>query len=356
MEGSPIDIIILAPLAPMLGVLLFWFIQLLLIQSQKYLLSKIWQKHEPLCRFTNLLGIFYQTICQALGYTVTRSGVSHFVINVDYGEVSPKKEREGLFEWIANVFLFIGPFFVPASLLLIYLFFIMNGGFDTTIPLHLIDIGYTFNGQIATFAASLYNFSNAFLGLLVNIDLLNPIHAVFVILMIFFGMGMRPSYIGEMKKQKIDMLYDLRNAWSLIRQKPIYIIGLFSIAYMLFYISLVLNHNFYVALFSVFGWLSIVSIISLVISQMIILLIKTTDELARFWRMLPYITMIGSYLLMRLIFFYIPSDLTNSVSLIVMIISTIVVTFLLLWRKTNRFKSKFDIKILKNKKGDIDGS
>jgi len=47
MTGSPIDIIIFAPLAPLFGVILFWFIQLLFIESQKYLLSKIRPKHEP---------------------------------------------------------------------------------------------------------------------------------------------------------------------------------------------------------------------------------------------------------------------------------------------------------------------
>lgn len=356
MPDSSIDTVIFAPLAPILGVILFWFIQLLFIQSQKYLLSQIWHKHEPLCRFTNLLGILYQTICQALGYTVTRSGISHFIINVDYGKVSPKRERGGLSEWVANTFLFVGPFFIPASLLLIYLFFIMNGGFEITTPPQLLELRYTFGGQIATFGTSLYVFSKSFFEFLFNVDLLNPVHIGFIILMIFLGMGIRPSYIGETKKYKIDMIYDLRNIWSLITQKPLYIVALFSISYLLFYVSVLLSHNFYVALFSIFGWLSIVSIMSLVISQMILLLIKTTDEITGLWKILPYIVLIGSYILMRLIFFYIPADFTNSVSLLVMIISTLLVTYFLLGRKTNRFKSKADIKIFKKKKGETDGS
>ena len=48
MVDSTIDIIIFAPLAPIFGVILFWFIQLLFIESQKYLLSTIREKHEPL--------------------------------------------------------------------------------------------------------------------------------------------------------------------------------------------------------------------------------------------------------------------------------------------------------------------
>ena len=114
MEGSPIDIVIFAPLAPILGVLLFWFIQLLFIESEKILLSKVRPKHEPLCRFTNFLGLLFQSVCHALGYTIKKSGISDFYISVNYGRVAPKKEKKGIFEWISNAFLFIGPFFLPA--------------------------------------------------------------------------------------------------------------------------------------------------------------------------------------------------------------------------------------------------
>lgn len=91
--ASIIDVIIFAPLAPIFGVILFWFIQLLFIESQKYFLSKIRNNHEPLCRFTNFLGILFQTICHALGYTVTKSGISSFYVSVNYGKVAPKKEK-----------------------------------------------------------------------------------------------------------------------------------------------------------------------------------------------------------------------------------------------------------------------
>lgn len=92
MEGSIVDILIFAPFAPILGVLLFWFIQLLFIESEKYFLSKIRSKHEPLCRFTNFLGILFQTICHTLGYTVTKSGISDFYISVDYEKWHQKKK------------------------------------------------------------------------------------------------------------------------------------------------------------------------------------------------------------------------------------------------------------------------
>ena len=129
MADSAIDIIIFAPLAPILGVLLFWFLQLLFIESQKYILSKIRRKHEPLCRFTNFIGILFQTICHALGYTVTKSGISHFYVNIHYGKVKPKREKTGVFEWISNSFLFFGPFFIPAALLLICLVFLTHSTF-----------------------------------------------------------------------------------------------------------------------------------------------------------------------------------------------------------------------------------
>jgi len=355
MEGSPVDIVIFAPLAPILGVLLFWFIQLLFIESEKFLLSKIRPKHEPLCRFTNFLGILFQSICHALGYTVTKSGISDFYISVNYGRVAPKKEKQGIFEWISNVFLFIGPFFIPAFLLLIFLFFFMSSGFEIAVPAHLINLKYTFAGQINIFGTSLHAFSTNFFGFLFNIDLLHPAHFGFLILLIFLGMGIRPSYIGEQKQEKVDMLYDLKNIWSLIRHKPLYLMLLFLMAYVFFYISLLFDQIFYATLFSILGWLSIISIMSIVIADAILLLIKTTDEIPGKSRFLPYITLPLSYVLMRLLFFYLPFDYANIISLIVMIILTVLVIYLLLKTKTNKFKSDRSIKLFK-KKGKVDSN
>jgi len=352
MEGSPIDIVIFAPLASILAVLLFWFIQLLFIESEKFLLSKIRPKHKPLCRFTNFLGILFQTICHALGYTVTKSGISDFYISVNYGKVAPKKEKKGLFEWISNVFLFIGPFFIPAFLLLIFLFFLMSGGFEIVTPSQVLNIKYTFAGQITIFGTSLYNFTTGFFDFLFNIDLLHPAHLGFLIFLIFLGMGMRPSYIGEEKKEKIDMLYDLKNIWSLVRYKPLYIVILFLFSYVFFYISLFLNINWYVSFFSVLGWISIISILALFITDMILFLIKTTDDIPGFWKIVSYLTMPVSYIFARIIFFYFPTDYTNLASLLIMIFSTVVITYILLKYKTNKFKTSLDIKLFKKKSKD----
>jgi len=332
MAVSPVDTLIFAPLAPILGVLLFWFIQLVFIESQKYLLSKIRPKHEPLCRFTNFIGILFQTICHALGYTVTISGISHFSVSIHYGRVKPKKEKKGIFEWISNSFLFIGPFFIPSAVLLICLVFLMDpAAFNISIGAY-----DSFASGLQTFGSNLYIFSEGFFSFLIGIDLLHPVHLGFFLLLIFLGMGIRPSYIGEEQKKKVDMVYDLKNIKSHILNKPLYLVLLFLLAYVIYYISFLLQMNWYIALFSIFGWLSIIAIIALLVAHSIILLIRTTDTIPRYWKLLPYITIPISYILIRLIFFYFPVENFRSISLLVMIISTIIVTLLLLKYKTNR--------------------
>lgn len=345
MSISPIDILVFAPLAPILGVLLFWFIQLLFIESQKYLLSKIRHKHEPLCRFTNFTGILFQTICHALGYTVTRSGISHFYVNIHYGKVKPKKEKTGIFEWISNSFLFLGPFFIPAALLLICIFFLANGSFSVPTPKN--EFFYIFSNQLIYFGAALHSFSIDFFSFLFSIDLLDPRHLGFLLLLIFLGMGIRPSYIGEEKKKKVDMIYDLKNIKSHVFSKPLYLVLLFLLAYVFFYTSLLVNMNWYLALFSVFGWLSIIAIVSLLIAHMIIILIKITDEIPRHWRLIPYLVLPLSYILMRVLFYFFPIDYLLTISLLIMVLSTCVVTFFLLKYKTNKFKTITKMKSLR---------
>lgn len=330
MEASSIDVMIFGPLAPICGVLLFWFIQLLFIESQKYFLSEIKTRHEALCRFTNFLGIFFQTFCHALGYTITRSGVSSFYVSVHHGEVEPKKEKKGVFEWISNIFLFIGPFFIPASLLLIPLYFLIKDGFQIVTTTTLIEIEYTFAGQMILFGQNLYAFSIHLFGFLFNIDLLHPAHLGFLLLLIFIGMGIRPSHIGKKRRKKIDMVHDLKNIWSLIRHKPLYIICLLIVSYTLFYLSLFLKANWYIGVFSVLGWLSIISILSILIANMIILMIKNTDSLPGIWRVTPYLILPISYISARLFFIYIlENTFSKSLSLLIMIISVLASIFLL---------------------------
>ena len=353
MEGSPIDIVVFAPLAPILGVLLFWFLQLLFIESQKMQLNKIRSKHEPLCRFTNFLGILYQNICHAFGYTVTKSGISDFYISINYGKVAPKKEKKGIFEWISNGFLFVGPFFLPAFLLLIYLFLLGFNGFSTNVPVNLVELKYTFGGQIATFGTNLYNFTNNLLNFLVNLDLLHPGQFGFLFFLIILGLGIRPSHIGEQKIDKVDMIYDLKNIWNLISHKPLYVVILFLLSYLIFYMSLLLNQSWYVQIFSILGWVSIISILALLITHCLIFLIRIADELTGIKKYLLYLTPIISYILARILFHFIRIDYAYSTSLFMMILSTAIVCLLILRNKTNKFKSKKDIKSKKNsKKGE----
>jgi hypothetical protein len=230
----------------------------------------------------------------------------------------------------------------------------MSGGFDVVTPEELISLKYTFAEQMITFGNSLYSFSCAFFGFLFNIDLLHPGHFGFLLLLIFLGMGIRPSHIGEQKKEKVDIMYDLKNIWNLITHKPLYIVVLFLLSYIFFYISIIFQQHWYLGLFSILGWLSIIAIVSILIADLILILIKTTDDLPSFWSIFPYITMPVSYIFMRIIFFYLAPDsgLTYSFSLLIMIISTVFVTILLLRFKTNKFKSKSNMGKLKKIKDD----
>jgi hypothetical protein len=175
-----IDSIVGVALAPILGVAAFWFLQLILIEIQKRILSKLRHRHEAFCRFTNYIGILFQTICQALGYTVTRSGIAFFHVTVNYGEVHPKKEKTGVLEWIARSFLLFGPFFIPAGLVLIASYFVIGKGF-----IFPMSVYYTFIESLTDFVVSLSTFTNEFVNFLVNIDLFNPIHIGFFLDLVY---------------------------------------------------------------------------------------------------------------------------------------------------------------------------
>ncbi|HDM67426.1 MAG TPA: hypothetical protein ENG62_03475 [Thermoplasmatales archaeon] len=351
MDDSLIDILIFAPLAPICGVLLFWFIQLLFIESQKYLLSKIKHRHEALCRFTNFLGIFFQTLCHALGYTVTGSGIAEFYLSVDYGKVSPRKKKTGFFEWFSNGFLFLGPFFIPPLLLLLCLIFLMNNGLGF-IPQH----GYSFSQELIDFGANLYLFSNSFLGFLVSMDLFHPGHIGFLILFLFLGLGIRPSYIrDERREERIDMLYDLRNIKNHLLHRPLYVLLFFIASYIFFYISFFFKLNWYTAFFSLLGRLSIIAIISLLVTHLLLILIRITDKIEGVIRLVPYITMIPSYVSLRVLFLLLPIPYATTFALIGMCIITGVAAILILRRQTNKFKTSSMMDSLYLEEGDADG-
>jgi hypothetical protein len=133
-------------------------------------------------------------------------------------------------------------------------------------------------------------------------------------------------------------------------------IVLIAFAYIFFYTSFWLSSNWYVTFFVILGWLSIISIISIIVADIILILIKTTDDIPPGWKVLPYLTIPISYTIARVIFYFYPIDFARPASIIILILSTIMVTYLLLKRKTDKFKTKSDIKKLKKKrKSEKDG-
>jgi len=330
-----IDVLVAAALAPVLGVAVFWFLQLFFIEIQKRILSKLRRHHEAFCRFTNYIGILFQTISQALGYTVTRSGIAAFQVTVNYGKVEPKKEKTGVLKWIARSFLLFGPFFIPAGLVLLASYLVIGKGFVFPTP-----IQYTFVESLTGFCVSLATFANECVGFLVNIDLFNPLHVGFLLVLLFLGLGIRPGYIGEERKEKIDILHDLIHIKNHLVEKPLYILAIIIILYVFYLLSLFLAPVLYVGLFTLFGWMSLIAIIAILLTFAVLVMIKATDEIRPHWKIIPFITLVVSYVLTRVFFIYYPTKQVESVSLLVMLLSTILITIILIkYKKTNRFKT-----------------
>ena len=336
-----IDVLVGAALAPLLAVIGLWFLQLIFIEIQKRILNTLRHSHEAFCRFTNFIGILFQTLCHALGYTVTRSGIATFHVTVNYGNVEPKKEKTGVFEWITNSFLLLGPFFIPAGLVLLFSYVVIGNAFVFPTPIH-----YTFVESLTNFGGSMSVFAQHFLDFLIHMDLFNPLNVGFLVVLLFFGLGIRPSYIGEDRKSKIDMIHDLKNIASHLRQKPLYLLVIILGMYLFYFLSLFLSKNWYIALFSVLGWISLTAIIALLLTYLVLLLVNSTNRIRGWWKAVPFITIPTSYIISRVIFFsYHPPQPVSSMSLLLMIVSTGIVTILLIkYKKTNRFKTATKMK------------
>ena len=82
---------------------------------------------------------------------------------------------------------------------------------------------------------------------------------------------------------------------------------------------------------------------------MIIILIKTLDEMPVFWKFITYITIPLSYGFIRILFYFYPYNLSKSFSLLSMIIITFFVMLMILKYKTNKFKNNIDINELTKK-------
>lgn len=346
MSGEALDVVLFAPLAPIFGLVLFWFIQLLFIELQKGLLNQFRGKHDALIRFTNFIGIFFQTICHALGYTLTRSGISSFYLSVDYGKVHPKRKKSGVFEWFVNMFLFVGPFFFPPFLLLAY-FFLLS---DTGIPL-MIQKTFTFAENMILFGSSLFQFTVDFVHFLGRIDLFHPAHVGFFLLFILLGLGIRPSYIGKRPSEKVDIFYDLKNIRYNILHKPVYVLlGLLS-AYLFSYVNVLLGQSFYVAAFSFFAWASVLAIFALIYAEIILFWVLALDDLPQGYRVIALLVLPASYILLRIVFYLFSLPYAIEIGFWGSVGITSIITVIFIRRSTNKFKTLMSMNSIRGTSG-----
>jgi hypothetical protein len=337
MATVPLDyeVMILAPLAPILVVTVLWLLELIFIDLDKRMLANLRHQHEALARFTNFTGVLFQALSHALGYTVTHSGVAHFQVSVHYEKVEPKREKKGVFAWTSTLLLYLGPFLVPTGLMLFYSYFVLTNGFSFP-----ASVQYTFVRTMENFGNTLSTFLQSMFRFLSSMDLLSPVHVFFLLVLVFLGLGIRPSYLGEERKEKVSFLFDLKNVTMHFIRKPLYILVFFVLIYTIFFISLALKANFYIVLFSVLGLFSVIGIIALLLSFLLLALVWATDKIAAGWRLVPFLTLPISYSAIRVLFFYVHRENILGWSLLGMILSTVLVTLLLIkYKKTNRFKT-----------------
>jgi len=346
MSGEAFDVVFFAPLAPIFGLILFWFIQLLFIEFQKGLLNQLRSSHDALIRFTNFIGIFFQTICHALGYTLTRSGISSFYLSVDYGKVNPKKKKSGVFEWTANMFLFVGPFFLPSFLLLGY-FFLLN---DSGIPI-IMQKTFTFAENMILFGSNLSSFTTDFVFFLGSIDLFHPAHVGFFLLFIIVGLGIRPSYIGKKPMEKVDIFYDLKNIRYNVLHKPLYVLlGLLS-AYLFSYLNVLFSQSLYVTIFSFFAWASIIAIFALIYAEVLLFWILILDEIPVGYRLINIVLLPITYIVLRIMFYLFSWPHAAEIGFWLTIVVTGSITIFLLHRLTNKFKTLLSMNSIRGMSG-----
>lgn len=200
---------------------------------------------------------------------------------------------------------------------------------------------YTFSDQLQTFGKNFLNFAQNLFSFLTSLDFFNPFHAGFFVLLVFFGLGIRPSSVGEGKRDKITFKHDLDNIKSLLLEKPLFILLLVFATYIFYFIAFFFQLPWYLNVFTVLSWLSFLAIVALIITHLIILLIRSTDEIQGRKKIIPYLTLPISYITTRIILFIFNVQGAQGLSLGVMILSTITAILILLLRnKTNRFKTK----------------
>lgn len=328
---SAVDVItfIVVPFFLVLAVLGLWLIQLLVIEAQRRFLFSLRRRHEPLLRFTNFIGILFQTLCQWLGYTVTNSGVSEFRLSINDGAVTPKRERTGVLKWVADCLLFLGPFLIPAGLLLLAGYFVIRGGYA------IAAAGFTIQGQAASFGAALVGFAQSFVAFLGHLDLFNPLQLGFLVLLLFCGLGIRPSYRGERHKEHVTFSSDLGNIKGLFLDQPRYLIGVFVVIYVIAAASFIAGAPWFLDVVTIFAWVALLAILALLLTFILLVFLRTLDEIKVRYRVFPFLSMILAYVGFRLLFFVVPVENAEGASLFGMLGVTLAVTICLLKWKTS---------------------
>lgn len=329
MDLSALDTFIAAPLAPIAGVMLFWSIQILLAEVMKKSLRSIWENHRAFCRFSNFVALFFQAISHAFGYTITGIGVAEFSVGVKDARVLPKKEKKGFPSFLAGGFLLFGPFFLPP--LIVFLIFL-----PFMPELYIMDC-YTFSSGLISFGSLLQQMGYNFVVFLLNLDLLNPYHLIFLTIFLLVGLGIRPSFIQQ-EERTYSFIEDLKEIKNFVLSHPKFILFIFLFLYAVYYILYLLKLPYYSLLFAFFGYLSVISILSLISATILIFLIMVSDKLSSFKRYLPLIIFVVSYAALRALLTIIKSNLSIPVANFVSISITIILSIFLVRRESNKLK------------------
>ncbi len=328
---SAVDVVtfIVVPFFLVLAVFGLWLVQLLVIEAQKHFLFSLRRRHEPLIRFTNFVGILFQMLCEWLGYTVTNSGVAEFRLSINEGAVKPKRARTGALKWIAESILFLGPFLIPAGLLLLAGYFVFRSGYT------ILPSAFTIQGQAVSFGTALFGFAQSFVAFLEHLDLFNPLHIGFLVLLLFCGLGIRPSYRGERRKEHITFSSNLGNIKVLFLDRPRYLIYVFMVIYILAAASFLAGAPWFLDVVTVFGWVALLAILALLLTFVLLVFLRTLDEIKARYRVFPFLSMVLGYVGFRLLFFVVPVENAEGASLFGMLGVTLAVTICLLKWKTS---------------------
>lgn len=150
--------------------------------------------------------------------------------------------------------------------------------------------------------------------------------------------------MGMQHKEKIDLMYDLTNIKNHLMQHPLYLVLIVAMVYGFYFLSFFLKNNWYLVLFTIFGWISLTAIIAMILAYLVLLLVRITDTIKKPWSVFPYLTIFISYGLFRGLFFMFSLNNMETIALLLMLLCTFIVTILLYKYKTNTFKTHAKMK------------